>query len=79
MDILKWLDRIFTTIFDVFFGLLILAAAIGGGFIAWNILGMMEYSLLLQISGTLLGSIVGAGVGWLAIQIMKIFASISPF
>lgn len=36
------LDRTLTRVFDIFFALLILAVAIGTGYIAWNILGMME-------------------------------------
>ena len=73
MSIFDKLDKTLTSAFDIFFGLLILAAAIGGGFLSWNILGMMEYSLPLQIGGTLLGAIIGAAIGWLALQLMKIF------
>lgn len=74
MGWLTTVENILTRAFDIVFTLVIIAAAIGGGFIAWNILGMMEYSLLLQVGGTLLAAIIGAGVGWLALQIMKIFA-----
>ena len=67
-------ENILTRAFDIFFTLLIVGAAIGAGVLGWNILGMLEYGLLLQIGGTLLAAIIGAGVGWLVLQIMKIFA-----
>ena len=74
MGWLTKVENILTRAFDIFFTLLIVGAAIGGGVLGWNILGMLEYGLLLQIGGTLLAAIIGAGVGWLALQIMKIFA-----
>lgn len=74
MSIFDKLDKTLTSAFDIFFALLILAVAIGAGYIAWNILGMMEQTLFIQIGGTLLATLIGAGIGWLGLQIMKIFA-----
>lgn len=68
------LDRTLTRVFDIFFAILILAVAIGTGYIAWNILGMMEQTLLIQVGGTVLATIAGAAIGWLGLQIMKLFA-----
>lgn len=68
------LDSTLTRVFDIFFAILILAVAIGTGYIAWNILGMMEQTLFIQIGGTLLATLFGAGIGWLGLQIMKLFA-----
>jgi hypothetical protein len=74
MSLLNKIDKAFTSVFDIFFALLILAAAAGSAFLAWNILGMTEQTLLIQIGGTILAAIIGAAIGWLALQVMKIFA-----
>jgi len=74
MSLLDKIDKTLTSAFDIFFALLILAVAVGTGYIAWNILGMMEQTRLIQIGGTILAAIIGAAIGWLALQIMKIFA-----
>jgi hypothetical protein len=74
MDILKWLDRVFTSAFDIFFGLLIFAAAVGGAIIAWQILPAFEVSTLVQIGGTLAAFLISGAIAWLILQIMKIFA-----
>lgn len=71
MGLIKWLDNTFTTIFDIVFGLLIFAAMAGGGFIAWHVFAIMEQSLLIQIGGTLLVSLISAATAWLIIQILK--------
>ncbi|MEO1028651.1 MAG: hypothetical protein AAFX02_06280 [Pseudomonadota bacterium] len=60
-----------TRIFDI---IVYIAAALLGGWIAFSIVGLMEYGLLAQIGAALLGAIVGAAIGWVAWKIMQVFA-----
>lgn len=50
------------------------AAALLGGWVAFSILGLMEYSLLVQLGGALIGAIMGAALGWIAWKLMQLFA-----
>jgi hypothetical protein len=72
MNLLKWLDRTLTSIFDIIFSLLILAAAAAGGFVAWHILGLMEQSMLIQIGGSLLVGLVTGAIAWVVLQFLKV-------
>ena len=75
MNLLKWLDRAFTSIFDIIFSLLILAATAAGGFVAWHILGLMEQSILIQIIGSLLVGLVSGAIAWVVLQFLKVTGS----
>ncbi|MEM7493385.1 MAG: hypothetical protein AAF296_08380 [Pseudomonadota bacterium] len=64
-------DRVFTSVFNMFFGALWLAAAIAGGVLSWLILGMLEYSVVVQVLGTVAGGLLSGLAAWIVYQFMK--------
>lgn len=77
MDVFDGLDRVFTSAFNVFFGLLWLAVVILGGAASWVVLGLLEYSVVLQVLGALVGGLISGAVAWVVFQFMK--AGAGPF
>ena len=59
--------------FRLFELLLGIAAVIGGGLLAWTILGVAEVGLLMRIGGTLVAGVAGYIVLWLAWTVLKFF------
>lgn len=64
-------DRVFTSVFDLFFGLLWLAVVIAGGAATWFVLGLMDYSVVLQVLGAIAGGLISGAVAWVVFQFMK--------
>ncbi len=59
--------------FRLFELLLGTAAVIGGGLLAWTILGVAEVDLLMRIGGTLVAGVAGYIIVWLAWTVLKFF------
>lgn len=64
-------DRVFTSVFNVFFGILWLAAVIAGGAASWFVLSLLEYSVVLQMLGVIAWGLISGAVAWLVFQFMK--------
>ena len=71
MKFFDGVDRIFTSVFNIFFGLLWLAAIIVGGALSWLILGMLDYPVVMQVLGTFAGGLLGGIAAWIVYQFMK--------
>jgi hypothetical protein len=53
--------------------LLCIAAVIGGGLLAWTILGVAEVDLLMRIGGTLVAGVAAFLIFWLVWTVLKFF------
>ncbi|MEL8056014.1 MAG: hypothetical protein AAGK66_07665 [Pseudomonadota bacterium] len=64
-------ERVFTSVFNIFFGVLWLAAVIAGGAASWVVLSLLEYSVVLQLLGAIAGGLISGAVAWVVFQFMK--------
>ncbi|MEO1642738.1 MAG: hypothetical protein AAFR74_05330 [Pseudomonadota bacterium] len=71
MDFFDGFDRVFTSAFNIFFGLLWFAVVILGGAASWVVLGLLEYSVVLQVLGAIAGGLVSGAVAWVVFQFMR--------
>lgn len=71
MKFFEGFDRVFTSAFNLFFGALWLAVVIAGGAATWFVLGLMEYSLVLQVLAAIAGGLISGAVAWVVFQFMK--------
>ncbi|MEM1035309.1 MAG: hypothetical protein AAGI14_00980 [Pseudomonadota bacterium] len=76
MKFFERFDRVFTSVFNIFFGMLWLAAIIAGGALSSLILGMLDYSVIIQVLGAVAGCLVSGVVAWLIFQVMKASAGL---
>lgn len=73
----KVFDGLFRAIdgmFQLLEAALILAAALGGGYLAWLVLGGAEVGLLVQAAGTLGAAVAAALAAWIVWTVMKLLS-----
>ncbi len=73
----KVFDGLFRAIdgmFQLLEAALILAAALGGGYLAWLVLGGAEVGLLVQAAGTLGAGMAAALAAWIVWTVMKLLS-----